>query len=412
VVLNSATRKFVAAGCLAALLGGASAAVAQSTVAPAIDEDSKGEFSPSGVKIGSVKLIPSFDFGAEYTDNVYAQPTDRRSDAIFTVSPRLQALYARQKLQLTGMASVDVTRFATIKRENSVSAAVEGGAVWQAQSGVQIGTQAGFNRLTEDRGTIESRNNPGSGPRITNLIFAGAQFHRERGKFLFDVAGRFDRYDATSPADDARDFTAYSLTAKSGVRIAGSTYATITAFASYRDFRLPLEGTSITRNSLTYGVRGGLELTANSFLQGHVGIGIFRFDARSGLFKDRTGLSIDASLTYKPRRRTAIIVNALRGDVATFRLGATSRTDTEFGVGIQQAAHHDLFGTLGFVWRETRYQNDTTVLRTLGAQAKVEYLINRRMAVVGSVAYTKRTSNDPFNHYERFRGGIALRLAL
>jgi hypothetical protein len=81
-------------------------------------------------------------------------------------------------------------------------------------------------------------------------------------------------------------------------------------------------------------------------------------------------------------------------------------------VGIQQAAHHDLFGTLGFVWRETRYQNDTTVLRTLGAQAKVEYLINRRMAVVGSVAYTKRTSNDPFNHYERFRGGIALRLAL
>jgi hypothetical protein len=34
------------------------------------------------------------------------------------------------------------------------------------------------------------------------------------------------------------------------------------------------------------------------------------------------------------------------------------------------------------------------------------------MAVVGSVAYTKRTSNDPFNHYERFRGGIALRLAL
>ena len=385
---------------------------AQSTVAPAIDDGKAPEYSSRSLTAGPVKLIPRMEFNLDFDSNVYANPNDEKSDAIFRFNPQLQASYARQDLQLNTFASVGVTRFASISKENSVTGTVQGNLSWQPQSGTQIRANLGFSRLSEDRGTVESSNSPATSPRITNLLSATLGYHRERGRILFDLSGGAQKFDATSPSDDARDFSAYNIIAKTGIRLAGTMFVTVTGFATYRDFRLPTEGTLSDRDSFTYGARAGFDLTSNAFLQGHLGVGLFRYDARSAIFADHTGLSIDASLTYRPRRRTAIVLDAVRGDVATFRLGATSRTDTQFGLAIQQAARHNLFGSLGISWRETRYQNDTKIFRILSGQGQVEYLFSRHAAAVATVTYTKRNSNDPQGRFERFRVGLAVRLAL
>lgn len=396
----------------AALIASGDSAYAQSTVAPAVRASNDPEYASRGATLGPVRLVPSFDFSAEFNDNVYASPDKEKSDTIFTLSPQLRASYSRQDVEFKGLARLNVMRFASLTTENSVSATTEAGALWRPKVGLQLGADVGFSRLVEDRGDVERLTNQTSGPRMTHLFSAGAKIHRERGRILFDMTTLVQKYDALAERDADRDFTAYSLVAKTGARITGSTYATMTGFVSYRDFRLLAVGGLFSRDSMTYGARAGLDFTSNAFLDGHIGVGVFRFNARADTIEDHTGLSIDAAITYRPRRRTAIVFNAFKGDVATFRLGASSRTDTSLGLAVQQEVRHNLFGTAGLGWRETRYRNNSNVLRTYEAQGKVEYLLSRRLSTIGTVTYVKRTSNNPFDPYERFRAGVSLRLTL
>lgn len=388
------------------------AAHAQTTIAPAVQSSNDPEYTSRGATLGPVRIVPSFDFSAEFNDNVYASRDNEKSDTVFVLSPQLRASYSRQNVDLNAVARLNVTRFASLTTENSISAATQASAVWRPQTGFQVGADMGFSRLVEDRGDVERLKNQASGPRKTNLLSAGATIHRERGRIMFDLTTLAQKYDALADRDADRDFSAYSLVAKTGVRITGSTYATVTGFVSYRDFRLLAAGGSLNRDSMTYGARAGLDFTSNSFLDGHIGVGVFRFNARADAIDDHTGLSIDAAITYRPRRRTAIVLNAFKGDVATFRLGASSRTDTNVGLAVQQEVRHNLFGTAALGWRETRYRSNSDVLRTYEAQAKVEYLLSRRLSTIGAVTYVKRTSNNPFEPYERFRAGVSVRLTL
>jgi len=410
VVLSATRRGGFAVACVIGMGGCASGALAQSTVAPAVEEANDLRNRSEGVTLGPVKVVPSADFHLDYDSNVYAEPSSASSDVTYGFSPQIEASYARQNLRFNTLASANVVRFGSLTRENYVTATIRSSAMWLMQAGTQLGGEAGFSRLAEDRGAVESRLDQTLGPRITNLLSGGLTYRRERGRLLVELAGRAEKFDNLAAVDSLRDFSVYGVTAKTGMRIAGATYLTATGFASFRDFRLPAPGTLANRDSVTYGFRGGIDLTSNPFLQGRVGVGLFRFDARSDTIPDHTGVSVDASLTYRPRRRTAIVLDAFRGDVATFRLGATARTDTSVGLTVQQVARHNLFGSLGAFWRETRYQGDTRQFRTSGGRVAIEYLVNRSIAVIGTATYTQRRSDDPFSRFERFRAGITLRL--
>lgn len=396
---------------LAELIAMTEFASAQPTIAPAVIRADDKEYRRSGITAGAVRIEPSFDFSAEFNDNVYASPVNRKSDAVFTASPQLRAIYSRKSLELVALGQISVRRYASLKTENAVSAVTAASAVWRPQNGLQAGADVGYSRLIEDRGDVERLANQASGPRRTDLFTAGVRFRRERGRILFDLAALAQKYDALAARDADRDFKTYSLVAKTGLRIAGSTYATLTGFMSYRDFELPAATGLYTRDSKTYGARAGLDFTSNAYFDGHVGVGVFRFDANADQIEDHTGLSIDAALTYRPRRRTAFVFNAFRGDVATFRLGASSRTDTSFNLAVQQEIRHNLFGAAGAGWRETRYRNNANVLRTAEAKLQAEYLFSRRLSTIGTLTYAKRTSNSPFDRYERFRANLAVSLA-
>lgn len=397
---------------LSVLLGWNGAARAQSTIAPAVDSPDNPEYVNRGVQLGSIKLVPTFDFATEYNDNVYAAPNNGSSDAVFIASPQLRATSSRGNIDFNAFGRMNITRFASLKTENSVAAATSAGVLWRAREGVSLGGDVGYNRLVEDRGDVERLRNPASGPRLTEMLSASMKFRHERGRLRFDLNGLVQKYDALAARDDDRDFTTYSLAAKAGTRITGTTYITATAFVSHRDFRIPDLAGGFSRNSNTYGARAGLDFTSNAFLDGHIGVGVFRFNATAAEIEDHTGLSVDANITYRPRRRTAIVLNAFQGDVATFRLGAAARTDTQVGVTLQQEVRHNLFGSAGLSWLKNEYRTRVNALRTVQAQGRMELLISRQFSTIASVTYAKRTSDNPIEPFERFRANIAVRFAV
>jgi hypothetical protein len=130
---------------------------------------------------------------------------------------------------------------------------------------------------------------------------------------------------------------------------------------------------------------------------------VFRFDPADATIDPYTGLSASANLIYRPTERTAVLLDAFRGNVATYRTGAQSRTDSRVGITVQQELHHDLFAHLTGYVRDTKFRgsgiSETTYVAELGA----EYLLNRHFTIGAVGRYSKRTSDDPFEKFERTR---------
>src|SRR3546814_11949641 len=87
-------------------------------------------------------------------------------------------------------------------------------------------------------------------------------------------------------------------------------------------------------------------------------------------------------MSYAIRPRTAITLDAFRGDVATVRTGALARTDTRIGIGVQQEVRHNLLFNAGLSWRQTesRGTSDQTQ-RIWGGNVEAEYLLNRHLSI-------------------------------
>ena len=396
---------------IATMLGFATPALAQSpsTVAPSVGEE-EPVYDEMGLTLGSVKLFPSLEAGVSYDSNIYAEKTGKKDDAIFTIIPEVNARYQSSALTLTGRANASIRRFASVTRENSVGAVAETKAVWEPSLANRFIVGGGWNRLIENRGDPEARQLTTKGPRRTDLLFGNLEYRRESGKLMFDAKGAVNRYNVLARSESDRDFTAYLGQMVLGYRLNGSTFATVTGFVSRRDARLAVDSAGINRDATTYGGRVGVQIDPGGLIEGTAGVGVFRLDPSDSALPGRTGVSVEASLTYRPARRTAIIAEAFRGDVATFRIGALSRTDTRFGVSVQQEIRHNLFGQLGGSWREARFYGSGIHERTAVAQGGVELLISRAMAVSANASYAKRTSNDPIKPFERFQGGVQLRV--
>ena len=398
---------------LATMIGAATPASAQSpsAIAPSVGEKDPAYETP-GLNAGAIKLFPSLLAGVTYDSNIYAQETGEKDDAVFTLTPEMIARYESDALTLTGRANASIRRFASVTRENSVGAVAETKAVWEPSLANRFILEGGWNRLVESRGDPEAREQTTTGPRRTDLLFGTLEYRRESGRMMFNAKGSVYHYNVLSRAEAERDFTSYIGQAGLGYRLGGSVYGTLTGFISRRDARLAVDNGGINRDATTYGGRVGVQIDPGGLIEGSAGVGVFRLDPDASVLPGRTGVSVEASLTYRPALRTAIIAEAFRGDVATFRIGALSRTDTRLGLTLQQEIRHNLFGRLGGSWREARYYGNGLHERTATVEGETELLLTRAMAVSANASYGKRTSNDPTKPFERFRGGFQLRVRL
>ena len=216
--------------------------------------------------------------------------------------------------------------------------------------------------------------------------------------------------DAVSAIDDDRDFTSYGGRATVGYRVSGPVYATVTGFATYRDFVLPPTPTDPDRDATTYGGRVGISFVDNDRIRGRVGVGIFQFDPQDARLDSRSGLSVDASISLLIDRRAAIIVDAFRGDVATFRAGAQARTDTRAAVTAQVEMRHNFYGRVGLRYRDTNFIGSGISEETYGPNMAVEFLANRNLSLIADATVSERVSDDLFENFERFRAGVTARI--
>ena len=360
--------------------------------------------------LGSLNVSLGGEARVEYDTNVYAQENNARDDVHLELTPELQINTGPGTLSGQAHASATVRRFANLKTENTEAWSLDGTLRWSPEATTSLVGRAFWQRTVEERGSPESRQDPNAGPREIDSLGTDLRFRHMTRRLLFDLQGNFTKYDAVSTVDDNRDFNSMNGVATVGWRVTGITFVTASAFVARRDFRIEYTPAGDKRNTTTWGGRLGVEFEPGGVLQGNLSAGFFRFTPDDKAVPDRTGLSVSGSLTYRPRERTAIMLDAFNGDVATFRSGAQSRTDTTVKLSLQQEIRHNLYATVGGGYRRSRYNGSGVKEQTPTVSGEIEYIFSRRMSVAAYANYGKRTSDDPTLEFDRAKVGASFRM--
>lgn len=401
----------MAVTCPVAAVLGSSAAWAEpaSQTAPLVSADLK-DYDTQGLDVGGFRIRSEVEAMLTADDNVYASPAGERSDAVFRLSAGLDARRKVGNFELRAAGRSSIRRMASLTSENAETASTEIGVLWEPSSAQRFNLSGGWFRLVEDRGDPEALNLQSTGPRLTDLLEAQAQYRREGGRIFFAADAAARKYNVLGFSNSERDFTSLLGSLTLGYSIGSRIYGTVTGYINDRNFRLPVTSAGVNQDATTVGGRLGLETKGEGIIQGRAAIGLFRLNPADPTLDSRSGLSADVSMIVRPQKRTAIILDASAGDVATFRLGAVARSDKRVSLSIQQEARHNLYGTLGLVVRESKFLGSGVKERTFGPNLEIEWLVRRGMSLVGFAAYQHRTSDDPAEDFERFRAGVSLRL--
>jgi hypothetical protein len=390
-------------------MAGASPAAAQSSEESILNPPPR-ELQPIGLRLGRTLVYPTLLVAGEYDSNIYAEDENTNSDRILHILPTVRAVQDGGNWRLRWLAQAHVRRFARNSSENSTAGVVEGEARFSPREGQSYRALLAYRRLIEDRGDPEARRDNTRGPRRLNGFGGELEHNREVGRWLFSGLLAGDKFDYLAGDDRVRDHLSLGGTLTAGRQVGGFTYAAITGFVNRRAFDQEFDQSGFQRDATTFGARAGLQINPGGLFDGSASAGLFSFRPDDSRIDSYSGLSLAANMNYRPTQRLALSLVAFRGNVATYRSGATARTDTRVALRLQQEIRHNLYANAGVFFRKSEFRGSGTSQDTRGIDGELEYLVSRRVGITAWARAAKRTSDLESEDFGRFRGGLGLRL--
>ncbi|WP_226637300.1 outer membrane beta-barrel protein [Novosphingobium profundi] len=378
------------------------------STAPTVYPDDP-EYRAQPIRLGGLSLTTNANVRLNYDSNIYAAPIERYDDVYADFSGEVRADSSPGPVTLTGGVTGTVRRYASRSTENSERWRLDATVKWSPSRTSLYSLGASLQRAVEDRSDSEARTNPDRGPRRFDILATEFHLRTQPGRLLFDLQASATRFDALSGIDADRDFSAYNGQAAVGLRVGGTVFVTASTFVNRREFRLSRTPAGFERDTTTYGGQLGLNVEPGGLFEGRLGVGVFRYDPDEPTAPGRTGLSVSGALIYRPSRRTALLLDAFNGDVATFRTGAQGRTDTRLRLTAEQEIRHNLFAKLSGSFRRSKFVGTGISEDTATVSGEIEHVIARNISISLDAQFSKRTSERFAARFERFRAGFSLR---
>ncbi|AEG49843.1 Protein of unknown function DUF2320 [Sphingobium chlorophenolicum L-1] len=367
-------------------------------------------FEPTPLRLGSATVRIGGSARLEYDSNIYAQAFGEKDDFRLQVRPYVDLLRKGDALELTARAEGDFRKYFQYDKEDAEGGRVSAGLNWNPSAADRLTVAAGWQHLIEDRGEPEGNTLPSIGPRELNLVDGDLSYLHQGSRIGFLVKATGARMRYTRAIDEERDLDAVGGLARVMLRVSPLMSAFVEGVAAHRNFRLAPAPGQFNRDASTYGARIGIAIDPGGTLRGDAAVGVYRLDAKDKLIESQTRMSVQIALTYAPRPRTAISLEGFVGNVATYRTGVQSREDMRFRLGINQEIRHNLSAQLGILYRRSKYFGVDDIDHLYGVTGELEYAVNRRVAIAATARFSKRDSSVALDEFDRFRGGLELRV--
>lgn len=155
------------------------------------------DYDPRALPIGSFKVFPSVDLGAEYNNNIFAQPSRPTDDFIGIIDPAVtvQSDWSRHALAFT--ASGDVNTYANNGSQDFSNVILQAEGRYDIMQQTWIAGAAGYQRVAELRGSPSTPTDQ-QGPSEYNLYSASADVNRSVGILKARAGYTVNRYEYSS----------------------------------------------------------------------------------------------------------------------------------------------------------------------------------------------------------------------
>jgi hypothetical protein len=401
---------------LAAMTLVVSAAPAQAQTVPrdpTLDALPRPGYEPRPIRLGSWVIEPTLETRVWFNNNIRAAPSRKRSDAVLTVSPRVDVRRIRGTNELRLDAHAALLRYARTPRENVDTFGAQASMRQTIGSAHALEATAAYDRTFEQRFDPEADVAFARRPALIDATRGELQYRYVGARVGAAVTLGINRFDYRAREDRDRDLMSYSVAVRGFIAVSPRASLFVQPYANCREPGTLFDRAGVQRETFTSGALAGLALDLTDRIQGEMGLGVFRADPADPRLNAFTGVAANGRLTWHPRTRTLVSLVVFRGDVATIRIGAIGRIDSTVDLRVEQEARHNLLvhGTVGL--RSIGYrglsEQDQRYFRTsVGAR----YLVNRQVSVGVEAGYLNRDAPDPLRRFDRWQGSLIVRFVL
>jgi hypothetical protein len=363
-----------------------------------------------GVRAGDWLFQPSLTAGGFYSSNVFASPTDKRSDMIFRLHPSLRVDSLWERHSLSVQADVESETYRSNPGLDQVNASIRARGRFDIWHDTAILTNFRVAKLHEDVGSLSS---PAGAVQPTPYDFATGDvtFWRQFNRLSVSGGVRVDSYDYGSTRaqngaiinQDSRDGQIY--VGHSRVEYVFSPYLGV--FGAVEGNRRELRGSPVrSLSSDGYRTLGGVNLELSRLVKAEIAVGYAdqMFDAPS--IARAAGPAYRFLLTWSPTRlldikfrAESMVTQAVDTDVAGIRAESLQ-------LGFDYELRRNVIVSAAAIYERDKFLDrlrDDTVFATL---EEVRYMLNRFWSVSLRHQYIKRESNVPTAAYDRHEVGL------
>ncbi len=376
------------------------------------------DYDAVGARVGSFRILPLLDLGVRYTDNVFATPGDKISDAVFTVRPQLNVRSDWSRHLLTFSATGNLGFFADLGSEDYEDVLIRLMGQIDITRNSRITLSIGADRLHEARDSPDDAG--GLRPTIYYLLTPRVEIAFPLGQISVKIGSNmriFDYNDTLAAGgvvinEDDRDRLIWEGSLELGYVISPSVRGFVRGTYNIRDYDDLVDDRGRMRDSDGFGVVGGifLDLTGSLSMQAFIGY-------RRQVFDDVNFVTIDGitgglDLTWTPTQLTTVRLGVTREVRETTQLNASGVFRTEFRAIIDHELLRQLIVSVRGGVSESDFRGNGRSDTSWRAGVGATYFINRTLNLDFSYEYRNRESNLDFEDFSRNSASLRLRVQL
>lgn len=371
-----------------------------------VQERPRPEFQSDGFQVGAFQIRPTLEADLGYAGNVFATSGNQVSDGVYVIVPTVdvQSNWNRHALRLRGTGQIYDYFSTRNASENEYAFSADGRIDVRGASAIELG--GAYSHEIErrdsgsfptgrvapvafDRGTAYLRGSYSTGQwrLIGQTDVTVFRFEDARALDLDNrVVQTFDQHDRDRTILRAGGRVEYSPTGSYSLFVAAN-------WGHYAYDRKTLVNTTVpNRDGQQIEATAGIAWT-RTLLRGSVAVGYVRRSYDASHYRDISGVSLHADVTYLMTPVLTLTATADRQVEDTAIVNAPGYIATRMSLTADYEARRNLIFSLLGGYRINDFKGIERLDHVANGRFQTRYLANRRIEFRGTVTLIRRTSN-------------------
>jgi hypothetical protein len=374
-----------------------------------IAEEGGNPYLPLGMRVGSVKISPSIENENDWSDNIYSNQTDAKSDFIFHFKPTVKANTEWRRHALNFAVGTDAMFYTTYDKEDKQNTFLNFDGRLDVMKDSFATAKFYYKDMREDRGSPDSQSRFLAASPLENETIGGTlgyehKINRVKVNVSHDIQqlNYIDGVDGTGQPLSNPNHERSRMVNTSEIRLGYELFSGYEAYIKGSYNITDYDGVFVSqggldRSSTGYNIASGVKVDLTHKLTGDAHIGYRVQDYKSTQLPDISGVGGGLNLQWMPTKLTTINAGVDRQINETTQVGLSGFFSTAFTASINHELLRNLQLNLHTGYTDNDYQGSLAINRqedSYSAGFYIKYLLNRNFNLKAGYDYKGRAVNN------------------